>query len=76
MKLEYHTFTFKQDRHKMTESQSQSHPERFVGKEIRYLWPALLDGGGRVLTLAEVIKDEFLLWATHYTISQILSNSF
>ena len=61
VKLEYHTFTFKRDLHKITESQSQSSPERFVGKEVRYLWPALLDGGRRVLNLAEVVEDVYLL---------------
>ena len=61
MKLEYHTFTFKRDRHKMTESQIQSRPEGFIGKEVRYLWPALFDGGGRVLTPAEVIEGAYLL---------------
>ena len=61
MKLEYQTFTFKHDFHKITEYQSQSRPEGFVGKKVRYLWPALLDGGRRVLNLAEVIEDAYLL---------------
>ena len=61
MKIEYQTFTFKGDKHKITESLREKRPEGLVGKEVRYLWPALLDGGGRVLTLAEVIEDACLL---------------
>ena len=61
MKIEYQSFTFKGDKHKMTESLRETRPEEFVGREVRYLWPALLDGGGRVLTLAEVIEDAYLL---------------
>lgn len=58
MKIEYQTFTFNRDYHKIEDPRSEMRAERSMGKKVRYLWPGLLDGGGRIIRRGLVIFKE------------------
>ena len=54
LRLDYTTFTFNSNRHKMVGCDSEVMSERFQEQRVCYLWPTLVDGGGRVISRGDV----------------------
>lgn len=67
LQLEYKSLTFDKTLHKLARCQCNTDDQRFgevPGEDIAcYLWPALLEGGGRVILPGEVLcklQSDFL----------------
>ena len=58
LRLEYHTFTYKRECHKIAESLDDAGNDRYRGLKVYYLWPGLIDGGGRTIIKGEVAIKE------------------
>ena len=58
LRLEYQTFTYDSDRHKVVEPRAAVRPERNQGQKVYYLWPGLVDGGGRIISVGEVALQQ------------------
>ena len=54
LKLEYHMATFDSQYHKMVGSDHEGEDGKDYEKPVCYLWPGLVDGGGRVISVGEV----------------------
>ena len=54
MRIEYQTQQFNKDYHKIVEPQGVQSDKEYMGKEVYYLWPGLLDGGGRIISRGRV----------------------
>ncbi|XP_068733285.1 uncharacterized protein [Montipora capricornis] len=58
LRLEYHTFTYKRECHKIVESQDDALDGRYQEHKVYYLWPGLVDGGGRTIIKGEVALEK------------------
>ena len=58
LRLEYHTFTYKKECHKLVESQDEAGDDRYQDHKVYYLWPGLKDGGGRTIFKGEVALEK------------------
>ena len=58
LKLEYQTFTYNIDCHKVVEPQADVRTDRYQGQKVYYLWPGLMDGGGRIIIAGEVVQHQ------------------
>lgn len=54
LRLEYQTPTFTSQYHQMVGCDHEGKAEKYGEKPVRYLWPGLVDGGGRVIALGDV----------------------
>ena len=54
LRLEYKTPTFTSQNHQIVGSDHEGKAEKYGEKPVRYLWPGLVDGGGRVIFLGDV----------------------
>ena len=63
LKLEYQTYTYDSDRHKVVEPRAAVRTGRYQGQKIYYLWPGLVDGGGRIISAGEVALQQYS-WTT------------
>ena len=54
MRIEYQTKQFNKDYHKIVEPQGVQSGKEYMEKEVYYLWPGLLDGGGRIISRGRV----------------------
>lgn len=54
LRLEYKTLTFTSQHHQIVGSDHEGKAEKYGEKPVRYLWPGLVDGGGRVIFLGDV----------------------
>ncbi|XP_020615021.1 uncharacterized protein LOC110053160 isoform X3 [Orbicella faveolata] len=57
LRLEYQTFTYKRECHKILESQEDALDARCQDQKVYYLWPGLMDGGGRIIIKGEVALE-------------------
>ena len=55
LRIQYLTFTYKRECHKIVGSQDDAGDERY---QVYYLWPGLEDGGGRTIVKGEVALVE------------------
>lgn len=58
LRLEYQTFTYKRDCHKIVESHDDVRDDKHQGQKVYYLWPGLVDGGGRTIVKGEVALEQ------------------
>ena len=62
LRLEYQTFTYKRECHKIMESYDDARDGRsmymYENKKVYYLWPGLVDGGGRIIIKGEVAPEK------------------
>jgi len=60
LRLEYQTFTYKRECHKIVESCDDARDGRsmYDNKKVYYLWPGLVDGGGRIIIKGEVALEK------------------
>jgi len=60
LRLEYHTFTYKRECHNTVESQDERGYGKYEleGHKVYYLWPGLVDGGGRIIIKGDVALDK------------------
>ena len=54
LRLEYQTFTYNRDCHKVVKPRAEVRTDRYQGQKVYYLWPGLMDGGGRIISAGEV----------------------
>ena len=54
LRLEYSAATFNNQYHKMAEPDREGKEGKDREKPVCYLWPGLVDGGGRVISVGEV----------------------
>ncbi|KAL9960043.1 hypothetical protein ACROYT_G033438 [Oculina patagonica] len=60
LSLEYQTFAYNRDCHTVVEPHAEVRPERCQGQQVYYLWPGLVDGGGRSISPGEVALQQYL----------------
>ena len=58
LRLEYHTFIYKKECHKLVESQDEAGDDRNQDHKVYYLWPGLKDGGGRTIFKGQVALEK------------------
>ena len=58
LRLQYHTFTYKRECHKIVGCQDDAGDDRYQYHKVYYLWPGLEDGGGRTIVKGEVALAE------------------
>lgn len=58
LRLEYQTFTYNRDCHKVVEPRADVGAERYRGQRVYYLWPGLVDGEGRIICTGEVALQQ------------------
>ena len=58
LRLEYLTFDYKRGCHKIVEAQDDAGDDRYQDHRVYYLWPGLVDGGGRTIVKGEVALEK------------------
>ncbi|XP_020615024.1 uncharacterized protein LOC110053162 isoform X2 [Orbicella faveolata] len=60
LRLEYQSFTYKRECHKIVESHGDARDGRsmYQNEKVNYLWPGLVDGGGRIIVKGEVALEK------------------
>lgn len=58
LRLEYLTFTYKKECHKIVKSQDDALDGGYQEQRVYYLWPGLVDGGGRTIMKGEVALEK------------------